>query len=95
MNEDTRSAVQPQIQANSSPLPDQAGAAIRTLLVAVGGFMAGKGWIDANIVAATVPVVMIIGPGIWSQIKARTHSQQMKGLALDPRVPDAAVTLKA
>jgi hypothetical protein len=66
------------ISVNESALPDQAGAAIRTLLVAVGGYMAGKGWIDANIVAALVPVIMIVGPLVWGQLRVlRTHAERV------------------
>jgi len=80
------------IQVNQSAIPEQAGAVIRTLLVAVGGYMAGKGWIDSNIAAALVPAVMVLGPMLWSQLRVlKTHGQRV---TLANYAPDSVAQVK-
>ena len=50
---------------------DQLTSALRQLLIATGAYMAGRGWIDEGIAAALVPVLLIAGPMLWSQLKIR------------------------
>ncbi len=59
--------------APPSAVPDQLASALRQLLVAVGAYGAGKGWFDASIAAAAVPVIMIVGPMLWSQLRVRAQ----------------------
>lgn len=80
------------ITVNASAAPDQLAAALRALLVAAGGFMAGKGWIDSDVATAAVPVILIVGPLIWAQVSARYfHAQRV---VLANAVPDAVATVK-
>lgn len=80
-----------QIRVGESALPEQTGSAIRAFLIALGGYMAGKGWIDANLAAAAVPVIMIIGPTIWAQIAVRrSHAQKV---VLADAAPDRVATV--
>ena len=79
------------ITIGESALPAQTGSAIRAFLLALGGYLAGKGWIDANLAAAAVPVLMIIGPTIWAQMTVRrSHAQRV---ALADAVPDAVASV--
>lgn len=80
------------ITVSASATNDQVAAALRAFLIAVGGFMAGKGWIDANIATAAVPVILIAGPAIWAQLSARYFHAQRVTLA--NAVPDSLARVK-
>lgn len=82
------------IMVSESALGEQLGQAIRTLLIAVGGYIAGKGWIDGNIAAAIVPVIMIAGPLLWGQLRVlRSHAERVT-MADDASVTVANVARK-
>lgn len=75
------------ITVSASSTNDQVAAAVRAFLIAIGGFMAGKGWIDANIATAAVPVILIAVPAMWAQLSARyIHAQR---ITLANAVPDS------
>lgn len=79
------------ITIGESALPAQTGSAIRSFLIALAGYMAGKGWIDANLAATAVPVLMLVGTVLWGQIAVRrSHAQRV---ALADAVPDAVATV--
>lgn len=59
------------ITENQSPVPEQVASTIRAFLLALGGYMAGKGWIDDGLVAATVPMLLIVVPWLWNQRNIR------------------------
>jgi len=66
------------IEVNASAVPEQVSSAFRTLLVAVGGYMAGRGWIDGNIAAALVPVIVIGVPFAWGQLRLfKVHGERV------------------
>jgi uncharacterized membrane protein len=66
------------ITVNSSPASEQLGQAVRTFLIAAGGYAAGQGWIDSSLAAASVPIIMIGLPLLWGQLVVRqTHSQRV------------------
>lgn len=66
------------ITVPESAVGGQLGQATRILLVAIGGYMAGKGWIDANIASAAIPVILIAGPLAWGQFRLlRTHAERV------------------
>lgn len=69
------------IMVNPSPGPDQLASAVRSLLIAVGAYGAGKGWFDASLWAALVPVLMIVGPVVWAQLKVRSSKAKMVTVA--------------
>ena len=60
-----------QITEPKSPVPEQVRSTIRAFLLAMGGYMAGKGWIDGSLAAATVPMLLIVAPWAWNQINIR------------------------
>lgn len=80
------------IQVTASALPAQTGAAVRALLIALGGYMAGKGWIDANVATAAVPVIMIVGPALWGQVTARRRHATLVTAA--NAAPDSVAVVK-
>lgn len=69
------------ITVNATAVPDQLGAALRQFLVGLGAYMAGKGWIDEGLAAATIPMLLIVGPMLWSQLIVRQQHQDAKTLA--------------
>lgn len=85
-DEMTENATGP-ITIGESAVPAQTNSAIRAFLIALGGYMAGKGWIDSGLAAAAVPVLMIVGPAIWAQFSVRrSHAQRV---ALADAAPDS------
>lgn len=54
-----------------SPIPEQVASTFRTFLVAVGSYMAGKGWVDNGLAMATVPMLLVGVPFVWNQLKIR------------------------
>ena len=85
-------AAQMPITVSASATGDQFAAGLRALLIAIGGYMAGKGWIDANIATAAVPVLLIVLPALWAQVSARYFHAQRVTLA--SAAPDAVATVK-
>lgn len=67
----------PDTPVPASAAPDQLASALRALLIALGGYVAGKGWLDASIITAAIPVIMIVGPTIWAQLKARSMHNKL------------------
>ena len=59
------------IEENTSPVPEQVKSTVRAFLLALGGYLAGKGWVDGTLAAATVPMILIVGPYAWNQINIR------------------------
>lgn len=59
------------ITEDQSPVPEQVKSTVRAFLLALGGYMAGKGWIDEGLAAATVPVLLVVVPYAWNQVNIR------------------------
>lgn len=70
-----------------SAAPAQLMTALRSLLLAAGAYAVGRGWVDDGLVQAAVPVLLIVGPLIWSQFSTRKKQAQLVTLA--NRVPDS------
>jgi hypothetical protein len=82
---------QPPLAAPASAAPDQLASAFRSLLIALGAYGAGKGWFDANIVAAAIPVIMILFPTVWAQFKVRSqHTRLTAAVQVANAATDAA-----
>lgn len=77
----------PPITVPSSAAPDQLKGALRTALVGLGAYGVGKGWFDANLVSAVIPVVLIAAPAIWQQLKVLANHRKM--VAIATASPDA------
>ncbi len=58
---------------NTSAIPEQLASTLRAFLIALGAYLAGKGWIDEGLASAAVPLVLVGGPYIWNQIKIRNR----------------------
>lgn len=82
----------PRIEIDPSPKNDQIGAAVRSLLLAVGGFVVGKGWLDANIMSAFVGLIMVAWPAVWAFLKA-THNKAVT-VELARAAPDDMAIVK-
>lgn len=75
------------VVVKESAVPAQTLTAFRSLLLALGSYAVGRGWIDDGILQALVPVVLIVGPLLWSQLATRKKQAQLVTLA--QRVPDS------
>lgn len=67
--------------ATGSPTLDQAAAAVRQILLAVGGWAVGRGYLEADTVAAIGTVALIVVPLVYGQWRTRLRSKQAHGLA--------------
>lgn len=63
-----------------SPTLDQAAAAVRQILLAVGGWAVGRGYLEADTLAAIITVALIVGPLVYGQWRTRVRSMQAHGL---------------
>ncbi len=53
---------------------EQVFGLIRTVAAAVGGFLAGKGYIDAHTVEALAGAVATVGVAVWSFLSKKTSA---------------------
>lgn len=67
--------------SDTSAVPAQLASTLRAFLIALGAYLAGKGWIDAGLASAAVPLVLVAGPYIWNQLRIRkaVAAQNEKG----------------
>jgi hypothetical protein len=71
---------------------EQLGQAVRVLLSAVAGWLVAKGWLDATIATAALPVLLIGIPIVWGQLRILiTHGQRATMANL---LPDTIATTK-
>ena len=59
------------MKPETSPIPEQVISTVRAFLLALGGYLAGRGWIDGTLAAATVPMILVAVPWAWSQLNIR------------------------
>jgi hypothetical protein len=63
----------------ADPAGAQIASASRTLLIAIGAYAAGKGWVNSDLINAAIPLVIIIASGIWGQLAVlRIHAKAKK-----------------
>lgn len=65
---------------SGSPSMDQAAAAVRQILLAVGGWAVGRGYLEADTVVALGTVALIVVPLVYGQWRTRERSKQAHGL---------------
>ncbi len=53
------------------------GGIARTILVGAGGFLVGKGWIDAETLDQIVGAIIVIGGGIWSVLQKKKAAKDI------------------
>lgn len=70
----------------------QLGVALRALLVALGGYAVGKGWLTSDLADALVAVGLIIGPMIYAQVRA--HFDHKNKVAMADALPDSVARVK-
>jgi len=64
------------IVVNSNPAPDAIWAAARQILLVIGGWAVGRGYLEDDTLSGIVTVVVIVGPLIYGQIKGlRNHAK--------------------
>ncbi len=81
------------IVVNTSQVPAQIEAQFRVLLIAVGGYCVGKGWISQDIVTALVPVLLIGLPALRAWWK--TKSNHDKQVTMANHLPDRIATVQS
>ncbi|MDP3853139.1 hypothetical protein [Phenylobacterium sp.] len=79
------------ISVRESPAVDQIMAAVRQVLVALGGFAVGKGWVDESTASAVTGLVLVVGPIVWSQIAVR--GRHAKLVVTAEAAPNAVATV--
>jgi len=96
----------PPIQANPTPVTDQAASAIRTVLLCIGvvsalaGFVAKRdlagfiAYMQSSDFLAAMSLLLAAGSFVWGQWKTRHRAKQLATVAADPRVPDEVIALK-
>lgn len=72
MSDDTQT-----ISVRESPAVDQIMAAVRQVLVAFGGYVVGKGWLDASTSDALIGLALVVGPIVWSQFAVRSRHAKL------------------
>jgi uncharacterized membrane protein len=77
------------IEVNSTAAPEQLASTLRAFLIALGGYRVGKGWVDAGLVSAAVPLLLVGVPYVWNQLKIRRTNEKMQTLAASS--PDGVV----
>jgi uncharacterized membrane protein len=80
------------IVVSGSAIPEQLAQAIRTALIAIAGYMAGKGWLDEELASAILPVVLLLVPFVWGQITAKRNNAVKQTLA--DKLPDQIAQVK-
>lgn len=64
------------VTVNENPAPAQFAAALRQVMLAVGGWAIGRGYLQADTLAAIGTVAMLLGPFVYGQIKQwNTHKK--------------------
>lgn len=74
------------VVVKDSAAPAQFMTALRSLLLALGSYAVGRGWIDDGLLQAIIPVALVVGPVLWAQFSTRKKQAQLVTLA--NRVPD-------
>lgn len=75
------------ITVSASALPAQAQTSLRAALIALGGWLVGRGYISNDLLQAIVPIALIVGPAVWGLLKARSNNAKLQTLA--NHVPDS------
>lgn len=71
---------------------EQLGQAVRVLLSALAGWLIAKGYLDANLAAAALPVILLAAPIVWGQVRVwKTHQQRTTMANL---LPDSVASVK-
>lgn len=66
------------------------GGIARTVLVGAGGFLVGKGWIDAATLDQVVGALIVIGGAVWSIIQKKSAAKKIEVAAqtgVNPNAP--------
>lgn len=53
----------------------QIAAGVRQIVLVIGGYAVGKGWLDGDAVDMPAAVALIAVPLIWGQIRTRNMAQ--------------------
>ena len=69
------------VEVPASPAVDQLQSAFRAVLLALGGWAVGKGWLTEELATALATVILLIWPLIWSQLKARSAHAKLVTVA--------------
>ena len=86
--------VDPPVEANASPLPDQLWTAFRQLVLALSAFALGKEWIDGEAAALIAAILGIAAPVVMGQLKVRRRAKELATVAASPEVPDKIARLR-
>lgn len=78
---DTIEPVETPIVVDPNPVPAQTWVAIRDVLKILGGILVTRGVLDAAQLETVIGVVLILGPVIWAQLKARKTVARLTVLA--------------
>lgn len=80
------------VEVPASPAADQLTSAFRAVLMALGGWAVGKGWLTEELATALATVILLVWPLVWSQLKARsTHA---KLVTVASAAPDSVAVVK-
>lgn len=80
------------IVVDPNPLPDQVLVAVRALLQIVGTALVTRGLASSGEVEAVIGALLVIGPFVWAQIRARRNTEKLTVLA--QAAPDRIAVLK-
>lgn len=82
----------PPIVVNESPLPDNITAGLRQVLLALGAWAAGRGYLEADTATAIVTVALVVIPFAYGQYKTWARASQLATVAA--HVPDSVAVTK-
>jgi hypothetical protein len=69
------------IVVNPNPVPQQAWVAIRDVLKVLGGYLVGRGLLDAQTLEILLGAFLVIGPMVWAQLRTRRQTAQLTVVA--------------
>lgn len=69
------------IEVSASQVPEQLTSAIRQVILGVGAWLVGRGWMDSATAGALVPLLMIGVPFAWSRYSVWKKHQKMVVMA--------------
>ena len=85
----------PPIEVNRTPTKDQLGSAFRSLLMGLGTWAVGRGYLEADTATGIVTILLVAVPFLYGQWKIRTRGLQLAHVAASPKVPAAVARFKS
>lgn len=82
----------PPIEVNSNSVPAELGALVRYAVTSLGGYVVGKGWIDAELLNIIVGLAMVALPTVYGMWKTRTARKVLVTVA--SAAPDSVAVVK-